>query len=597
MKRFLVLLLALAMVMALFVGCQKQTTDTTDDMTDDTADDTTDVAEDNTSDQVPDVKETPQAGEGEKVYVNDTAVLNLDWWAGIGTDSKFEQPYRDLQSLYPFMLWGTLVKTDAYNPTDTSPEGLIYDLAKSMTVSDDGLTYTFEIRDDVVWTDGEPLTAEDVLYSYEINLKLVHSMYGANMQPITGAKAVLDGEADTCAGLSVDGNMFTVQLDAPYVDIVTKIFALIQILPEHLLGDVDPLEWEDYLEYWTKPIGTGPWMIDEVNFPNYFTMVQNPDWYGEPVNIQNITFTSHVTGGVDATLADLIAGNLDYAYGNGVNDITQAENVVANNPDQQIFTRPSSYQRMFVFNGKGSNDGQRNEFMDVKEVRQAINLIVDKAAAASMYGNTGTPLTTAVLPGNAWYDTNIPPWERNVEKAKELLDGAGYDYSKAIRLVYYYNEQTTKDIMDIFVQNFAEVGITCAPFLATGDLGAILYDVRNWDIMYCGYSTANPIYIYDMLQTSKAYDKYMGDSEFRDEVFQPLFDSFIQESDPVARKAIADELQEFGLDNCYQVPIYGLSRITIVNTKKLEFDTQLFQVDEGSGFDWMWSTWNLIDYQ
>ncbi len=597
MKRLLVLLLALSMVIALFVGCQKETTDTTDDMTDDTADDTTDVAEDNTSDQVPDVKETPQAGEGEKVYVNDTAVLNLDWWAGIGTDSKFECPYRDVQSLYSFMLWNTLVKADPYNPTDASPEGLIYDLAKSMTVSEDGLTYTFAIRDDVVWTDGEPLTAEDVRFSYETQLKIVHTFYGANMTAITGAQAVLDGEADTCEGISIDGNNFIIKLDVPFVDIVTKLFTRLPILPEHLLGEVDPIEFDDYLDFWTHPIGTGPWMIDEVNFPNYFTMVQNPDWYGEPVNIQNITFTSHVTGGVDATLADLIAGNLDYAFGNGVNDIAAAQNVIANNPDQQMFTRPSSYQRMLVFNGKSSNDGQRNEFMDIKEVRQAFNLIIDKSSVAAMYGEAGTPLTTAVLPGNDWYNSEIPAWERNVEKAKELLDSAGYDYSKAIRLCYYYNEQTTKDIMDIFVQNFAEVGITCAPFLATGDLGAILYDVRNWDIMYCGYSTANPIYIYDMYLTSKPYNKYMGDTEFRAEVFEPLFAEFTSTSEPIARKAIADEIQVWAVENCYSIPIYGLSRITIVNTNKLEFDTQIFQTDENLGADFMWSTWNLIDWQ
>lgn len=597
MKRILVLLLALAMVMALFVGCQKETTD---DTADDTAADTSDaedVVEDNTSEQVPDEKEEANVGEGEKVYVNDTAVLNLDWWAGIGTDSKFESPFRDLQSLYPHMLWGTLLRLDPYNVTDYSPEGVVYDLAKSMTVSEDGLMYTFELRDDVVWTDGTPFTAEDVRFSYETQLKIVHTMYGSNMTSVTGAQAVLDGEADTCSGFVADGNTFTVMLDQPFVDIVSKLFANIHILPAHLLADVDPLEFDDDLDFWTKPIGTGPWMIDEVNFPNYFTMVQNPDYYGEAVNIQNVTFTSHVTGGVEATLNDLIAGNIDYAYGNGVNDITAAENVVANNPDQQIFTRPSSYQRMFVFNGKGSNDGQRNEFMDVKEVRQAIALIVDKAAAAAMYGDTGTALTTAVLPGNAWYNSEIPNWERNTEKAKELLDAAGYDYSKAIRLVYYYNEQTTKDIMDIFVQNFAEVGITCAPFLATGDLGAILYDVRNWDIMYCGYSTANPIYIYDMYLTSKPYDKYMGDTEFRAEVFEPMFAEFTSTSDPAARKAIADEIQTWAVDNCYSVPIYGLSRITIVNTQKLEFDTQLFQTDEGEGADWMWSTWNLIDYQ
>jgi peptide/nickel transport system substrate-binding protein len=596
MKRIVVLLLALAMVIAMFAACTPaEVAEVVEDVVEDVADDAVSSDDETVGTEEEVEKEEANVGEGEKVYVNDTAILNLDWWAGIGTDSKFEQPWRDLQSLYPHMLWGTLFKMDPYDVTNVN--SAIMDLAESMTISDDGLLYTFVIRDDVKWTDGTPFTGADVEFSLTVNLKLVHSMYAANMGSITGASAVIAGDADAVSGIAVDGNTLTVALDTPFPDITTKIFATMQILPKHLLGDVDPLEFEDYLDYWTKPIGTGPWMIDEVSFPNYFTMVQNPDWYGEPVNIQNVYFTSHVTGGVEATLADLIAGNIDYAYGNGVNDIVQAENVVANNPEIQIFTRPSSYQRMFVFNGKGANDGQLNEFMGNKLVRQAIALLTDKAAAAAMYGNTATPLKTAVLPTSSWYNTDIPEWERDVEAAKALLDEAGYDYSKAIRMVYYYNEQTTKDIMDIFVQNFAEVGITVAPFLATGDLGAILYDVRNWDIMYCGYSTANPVYIYDMYQTVKGYDKYMGDSEFRDEDFQPLFDTFIAEGDPIARKAIGDELQVWAIENAYSVPIYGLSRLTLVNTQKLEFDLQWFTTDENEGASWQWSTWNLIDYQ
>ena len=597
MKRIVVLLLALAMVIALFAACTPAEVDAVvDEIVDDVVEDDVVSSEDETVGTDEEVeKDEANEGTGEKVYVNDSAILNLDWWAGIGTDSKFEQPWRDLQSLYPHMLWGTLIKMDPYDVTNVNAAKM--DLAESMTISDDGLLYTFVMKDGIVWTDGTPLTAEDVEFSLTVNLKIVHSMYAANMGSITGVTDVIEGNADTISGVAVDGNTITVALDSPFADISTKIFAVMQILPKHLLGDVDPLEFEDYLDYWTKPIGVGPWMIDEVSFPNYFTMVQNPDYYGAPVNIQNITFTSHVTGGVDATLADLIAGNMDYAFGNGVNDIVAAENVVANNPDIQIFTRPSSYQRMFVFNGKGSNDGQRNEFTDNKLVRQAIALLTDKAAAAGMYGNTATPLKTAVLPTSAWYNTDIPEFERDIEGAKALLDEAGYDYSKAIRMVYYYNEQTTKDIMDIFVQNFAEAGITLAPFLATGDLGAILYDVRNWDIMYCGYSTANPVYIYDMYQTTKAYDKYMGDSDFRDEVFQPMFDAFLAEGDPVARKALADELQLWAIENVYSMPIYGLSRLTLVNTQKLEFDLQWFTVDEMAGASWQWETWNLIAYE
>ena len=395
----------------------------------------------------------------------------------------------------------------------------------------------------------------------------------------------------------VNGNTVTFNFDVPFADAMSKLFASVMILPQHLLSNVDPLEYEDYLEYWAHPIGTGPWMIDEVSFPNYFTMVKNPDYYGEPVNIENIIFTSHVTGGVDAAIADLVAGNIDYAYGNGVNDIVQMRNVVENNPDQQIFIRPSCYQRMFVFNGKGANDGQRNEAVDDKRFRKAVGMLVDKAAIASMYGEVATPLSTSVLPNSPWYNKDIPTWQRDVEGAKALLDEMGYDYSKAIRLVYYYNEQTTKDIMDIIVQNFADVGITCAPFLATGDTGAIMYDVRNWDIMYCGYITANPIYIYDMYLTTSGDNKYMGDDDIRAAEFEPLFASYQQESDPARRKEIGDELQAWAVDNAYSVPIYGLSRLTIVNTKKLEFDTQIFQTDEGDGADWLWSTWNLIEYK
>ena len=350
MKRIVILLLALVMVISLFVGCSDKN-DTAQDSNDATEDGGTEAV-DNTSDEVPEIKETPKPVEGEKVYVNDTQTLNLDWWAGIGTDSKFENPWADLQSLYPHMLWGTLVKTDPYNVTDISPEGLIYDLAKSMSVSEDGMSYTFEMRDDVVWTDGEPFTAQDVAFSYNTNLKIVRSMYSANMTTIKGAQDVIDGKAETASGIVVDGNTITFNLDKPFVDIISKLFVLIQILPEHLLADVDPLEFEDYLEFWEKPVGTGPWMIDEVSFPSYFTMVKNPDYYGEPVKIENVTFISHVTGGVDATIADLIAGNLDYAYGNGVNDITQAENIVANNSDMQIFTRPSCYQRFLMFKRK-----------------------------------------------------------------------------------------------------------------------------------------------------------------------------------------------------------------------------------------------------
>ena len=64
------------------------------------------------------------------------------------------------------------------------------DLAKNMKVSDDSLRYTFELRDDVVWTDGEPLSAQDVKFSYELNMKIVFSQYVTKMSFITELKTL-----------------------------------------------------------------------------------------------------------------------------------------------------------------------------------------------------------------------------------------------------------------------------------------------------------------------------------------------------------------------------------------------------------------------
>ena len=80
-----------------------------------------------------------------------------------------------------------------------------------------------------------------------------------------------------------------------------------------------------------------------------------------------------------------------------------------------------------------------------------------------------------------------------MEKAKELLEEAGFDYSKKIRICYYYDDQTTVDAMDLVCQNLADAGITAEAFLATGDIGSILYDVHNYDIMYAGWNKLDPV--------------------------------------------------------------------------------------------------------
>ena len=227
---------------------------------------------------------------------------------------------------------------------------------------------------------------------------------------------------------------------------------------------------------------------------------------------------------------------------------------------------------------------------DVK-VRKAIAMAIDRDALAEIYG--GFTMQTCVSYDSPWYNADIPAWERDVEGAKTLLEEAGYDFSEGIRLVYYYDDPTTRDAMDYVAANLAELGIKVSPALMVGHLGDRIYDVRNWDMMFAAYNVEPAIYAYDLLLPTKPTTKYLGNADFINAEFVPLFESFTAESDFAARKELADQIQQWEYDNCFYLHAYGLDRITIVNTSKLEFDPQIFKAAEASGFDWMWSTWNL----
>ena len=114
MKKVLAFMLILCLALGVFAGCGGQNQETTDNGGEQ-------AAEDN--------------------------VLRLMWDAQMGTDTIFESPWRDLQCLYPYMVFDSLFSYEADGT-------IVYKLAESHTVSADGLVYTFTIRGGVTWSDG-----------------------------------------------------------------------------------------------------------------------------------------------------------------------------------------------------------------------------------------------------------------------------------------------------------------------------------------------------------------------------------------------------------------------------------------------------------
>ena len=502
------------------------------------------------------------------------STLNLNWKQAGGTDTQFECPWVDIQCLLSYMIFDTLIKLE---PDGTT---VVPALAQSLDISDDGLTYAFTLVEGVKWHDGAPFSAEDVLFSFNVSAIEPSSYITPRLAPVQGVQDYLDGKADAISGITADGNKVTVTLDTPDNSLIADVFTQFCILPKHLLENVDPTLLSRDEAYWKKPVGTGVYKLDQVSFPNYCTAIRNDDYFGPKAKIDTVTFTSYEVGGIEAYTAALIAGNLDFAYGNDINDIARAQNIVAQNPDVKMLIVPSTYQRQFWFNNTESADGKYNPDMQKKEVRQAFDLLIDKETVASFYAGQAVSLSTFVNPDFPAYNTSIPLFQRDVEKGKQMLEEAGFDFNRPVRLLYYYDDSTTADIMELLKQNFAEAGVKLEPFLAAGDLASQIYELKNYDFMYVGYGGSDPVLVYTLyIPDGGIMDGLFGDVEFRAETLGSLLSDYKSVVDTVEKKKIGDQIQLEAGQYALALAVYGMNQIIVYNTASLRFDESIYNTD------------------
>src|SRR5699024_3263019 len=130
-------------------------------------------------------------------------------------------------------------------------------LAESWEVSEDGTVYTFHLREGVTWHDGEPFTADDVKFTWELIAhpeNLSAAQLYSFFSTITGAEAFHNGEADEITGITVvDDLTVDVALDSPWAPFFT-IGSNQYIVPQHILGEVPVGEILEH-EYARAPVG------------------------------------------------------------------------------------------------------------------------------------------------------------------------------------------------------------------------------------------------------------------------------------------------------------------------------------------------------
>ena len=505
MKKLIAMLLALVMVLSL-AACGGNNNDATE----------------------PQVENETQGApvEGGETASN-TLKLVLSTNDGSTTDDKVPTPWLN-HNMATNLMWRGLLVADS-SLTKTSP-----DLAE-VAISEDGLTYTITMKDGLKWSDGEALTADDVIWSIETALKTttINSIYTAAFGHITS--------------LTAEGNVITMVLDAPYAS-MCDILAQFYILPQHALESADPTTL-DTADFWKNPVTSGYYKVGEFNTGNYFTLVLNENYEGTAPKIENVT-VSFVTDFLTAAQS----GSAHYLYGNAA-DLYAA---MGNLDNFQTIDVDVLFYKYFIFNMKGV-DGKTNEAMQDVNFRKAVMSAVDRATLATLYPsaavlNSGVP--------NAHEAYNGFEYAYNLDEAKALLAASSYDTTRTLRICYYNNDQTSIDLINTVVYHLQELGLNVEATLSN-DGTTDLFTTREYDIGFKGKSS---------FSMEEWYSEYLSTDALFANIFggDTAFDAAVAELSAAttaeAKNAALTKLQALEQGLVYKAPVFTVGNAVYLST-------------------------------
>jgi peptide/nickel transport system substrate-binding protein len=273
------------------------------------------------------------------------------------------------------------------------------DLALSWTVSEDGCTYTFALRPGVRWHDGAPFTARDVQFTFE----RISDEPGSRQRSDFAAIARVE---------AVDSLTVRFTLKRPFAPFLALLGYNAGIIPEHLLRGKRLAVAAEFNR--VRPIGTGPFMVREIQPGSAVTLVANPAYYGGRPKLDGIVFK--LIPDVNAQVAQLRADELDMVPIEPANlsNVQQA-------PGLRVLDADAVQHYYVSFN-------QRRPAFKSPVVRRALDRAVDRNAiiAGVLHGHATAPRGTIPAVLREYYDTTVAPARYDTADALRLLADAGW---------------------------------------------------------------------------------------------------------------------------------------------------------------------------
>ncbi len=447
-----------------------------------------------------------------------------------------------------------------YSMDDMQPEP---SLASSWETSDDGLTWTFTIRDDVTWSDGEPLTAADVAFT--LNRILDGGPEAATWGSYVKGTDTITAPDDT-----------TVVLELKRPNSVLPLLP-IPIIPEHIWSDIDEKAVKTFANEPTDGdvVGSGPFrLVSGTAGGSEYRFEANPDyWKGAP-HIDEVVFKVYKAD--DPMIAALKKGEIDFAENLNALQVQALQgeaNIQAINGDSPGFDEIAfNTGAIDIDTGKPIGDG--NPALQDKAFRHALGYAVDlDTIIEKVYYGAGKAGDTIVPPAYAnwkWTPEGDDAFTFDLDKAGQLLDDAGYALGGdgkrtmpdgkpigTLRLLARADSETSLKTLTFFSEWLGELGIDSkVSTVEEGRLTDLILE-GNFDVFEWGwYVEPDP----DSMLSYMTCDQLgnWSDSWYCNEQYDALYDQQHAETDDAARIEQVKQMQQLVFeDSPYLVTAYN----------------------------------------
>ncbi len=452
-----------------------------------------------------------EAEANEAVQESSASQGNVEAGITVTSDEDVTTPRSNYGGEYRSSSTSDFVSFHPYNTTDTASSaaqasvyasGLlrldedtleyIPNMAESYTISEDGLTFTFKLREGMLWSDGEPITANDFKWTYDMAKDEDNGYpYRSQLDFITSYEAL-------------DDYTLEVKIDEVYAPALGQMSGLITPLPKHVWENLDWDDPETNPEINSPSVVSGPYkLVEWKRDQNAIFEANDMYWYKGRPNIER--------------QVDLIVPDPDIAYEMMKSGETDTGSIDPEKLDEaralDNITVYEWWPAAAVWSYVGMNMREGYPTHDVN-VRHAINYAIDKELITDEVMLGQAKRLCSIFPETSWaYNPDVECYEYNIDEAIASFEAAGYTYDAdanqmldadgnqlTLKLIYGPNTSTTRELISLAVEdNLREIGIDVeiqalewASFLEATDA-----EEPDWDLFIGGWrATIEPHIMY-----------------------------------------------------------------------------------------------------